>query len=353
MPKLFNSYFNIIKKYLPEKKLEFSVGLDIGNNFCKWVELIPSANSYEIIGAGSIPFANNDPAAALKSLKDKIQKPNEPLFAAVSGKGTLIRYIEMPRMSHTELMGAFLIEADKYFPFNTDQIYFDCHILDPKEKTKQMSVMAAAVRKEMVDQRLTVFKNAGLQPQLIGLNPIALANAYFVLDPDNPEMRDKAVAILDIGDVTSTLIISVNKMPRFTRDIFIGGKELTKRISNALGVSLEEAEKLKCQSAERRQEIISACESTLMNIVQEIRISFDYFLTERNVELGQILLTGGGALLEGMAQFISSNLELKVELWDPVKRLKISSKVSGEEIKKQNLQLSVALGLALYCYDHN
>lgn len=351
MPRLFNTYFEIIKKYLPEKKPQVSVGLDIGNNACKWVELCPTENSYQIMNAGSIPFNNGDPSSALQSLSRDLQKSGEPLYVSLSGKGTLIRYIELPRMSYNELIGAFSIEADKYFPFNVDQVYFDCYVLDPKEKTKQMAVMAGAVRKEMVDQRLTVIKNAGFQPQLIGLNPVALANAYHVLETENPEHKDKAIALLDIGDVTSTLMILVNKMPRFSRDIFIGGKELTKRISNALNMPIEAAEKLKCQPGDRRQEIINACESVLSSMIQEIRISFDYFISEKNIEISHVLLTGGGALMQGLDQFLSTNLEIKAQLWDPVSKLAVAPQAPKDVIQKYSAQLGVAVGLALYCYD--
>ena len=100
------------------------------------------------------------------------------------GKGTLIRYIDMPRMSLEDLKSSFDIEADKYFPFAQNQIYTDCFILDAKEKSKNMSVMAAAAKRELIDRRIKLLEELGMPVEFVGLNPIVLANALSVLGED-------------------------------------------------------------------------------------------------------------------------------------------------------------------------
>ncbi|MBU1996724.1 MAG: pilus assembly protein PilM, partial [Candidatus Omnitrophica bacterium] len=348
---LLNNYFGIIKKFLPDKPKGTAVGIDIGLNSCKLVEIKKENNEYELVSWATESSRKNGTAEAIKTLIAKLKKPPHTLYTAVFGKGTLIRYIDMPRMALDDMRNSFSIEADKYFPFSQDQIYTDCYILDGDKKSKQMAVMASAAKKEMIDQRTQLISSLGYQAEFIGLNPAALVNALnFSLDKED-EGKDEIVALLDIGESVSTFMIIANKSPRFTRDIFVGGTDFTKRISNTLGISLDEAEKLKCQPEKRVSEVRAACESTLMNIVQELRLSIDYFSTEKSKEVNKLLVTGGGSLLDGIIDVLGDNLEMEVASWNPLKALSVSPEINVDELNKKALQLGVAFGLALYEYD--
>jgi len=70
-------------------------------------------------------------------------------------------------------------------------------------------------------------------------------------------------------------MISVGNIPRFTRDIFVGGRDFTNNISHIKQVGMEEAEKIKCDPGDKAAEILHACDSTILDLVSEIRLSFD------------------------------------------------------------------------------
>ena len=337
----------IIKKFIPEKSVSPSVGLDIGIGSCKLVELMKSSNSYELLTWTVEPMKGDVPGT-IKKVLTHLKVPTKSLFTAVFGKGTLIRYIDMPRMSLEELRQSFLVEADKYFPFPKDQLYMDCYILDPTGSDKKMSVLVAVAKKEIIDERIKLLSDLGLQTNFIGINSVALANAFNVLNVAQQSDSSSVIAILDLGDAVSHLMILINHLPRFNRDIFVGGRHLTQEISSALGVNLQEAEALKCKPGNRAIEVLNACESNLMNLVSNLKLSFDYFITEKNTQISKLLLTGGAASLEGLDGFLAKNLEMTVEKWDPIPSLKIPSSIAMEELKKNAGKLGVALGLALY-----
>ncbi|MDO8581112.1 MAG: type IV pilus assembly protein PilM, partial [Candidatus Omnitrophota bacterium] len=272
-------------------------------------------------------------------------------FTAVSGKGTLIRYIEMPEMSLPELRDAFAIEADKYFPFAQDQIYTDCYILESDPKRKKMQVMVAAAKKELIDERVKLLTELGSQVEFIGINPIALANALNVLGFGEKEKENKVIALLDLGDAVSNVTIFVNRLPRFTRDIYVGGRDFSKRISNALGLSLDEAEALKKNPGEKKEQMLNACESSIGNMVQELRLSFDYFENEKNSDITHLLLTGGGCMLEGLSEHLEKTLEIKTSCWNLVDLLRVAPHINVNDLNQKSFKLGVALGLALYQYD--
>ena len=170
MRALLENYFNLIRRFIPSKSEETSIGLDIGAGDCKLVEVKKTGDAFELINWTIDPVKNGDVQGALRSVLEPLGALRKSIYTAVSGKGTLIRYIEMPRMSLGDLRNSFAIEADKYFPFAQDQIYTDCYILDPQGKGAQMSVMAAAVKKDIVDQRVQLLTHLGVQPDFIGIN---------------------------------------------------------------------------------------------------------------------------------------------------------------------------------------
>lgn len=354
MSNFLDRYFSLIKRFIPAKTEGSSVGLDIGSTDCKFVQIQKNANGFELLNWGVEPISQDNVDAALKKILDRLESPYAGVYTAVSGRGTLIRYVSMPRMSLDDLRNSFAIEADKYFPFAQDQIYTDCFILDPQGKDKSMSVMAAAVKKELIEQRIQLLTKRGIPVDFIGINPVALANGVYVLGAGTPAPGESAAALFDMGEAVSNLTVLVDKLPRFTRDIFIGGRDYTKMISNVLGVNAEEAEKLKRQPGGKSEQVIAACESALMNMIQELKLSFDYFTTERNCDIKRLLLTGGGSMLSGIESILAKSFDIKVDRWDPVSLLKLSETLSSdEELREHSIRLGVAVGLALYRYDRN
>jgi len=355
MNEMLEKYFTIVRNFLPETEVKPTIGLDLGSNSCKAVELTFKDGSYELLNWVIEPISSDGQAVAVKRLLEKFETEQKDIFTAVSGQGTLIRYIHMPRMPEDDLKKSFALEADKYFPFAQDQIYTDCVILEPKSKENKMLVLAAAAKKEIVDQRMQLLKSANIETDYIGLTPIAIINAFTTFkaaeQKTEPNVDKSAVpcaeAILELGDMLSNLIIIKGKVPLFTRSISAGGKEINQRISNILGVPEVETEQLKSHPEDQEQNLINACESVLSNLLNEVRLSFDYFVTEHNVPVTKIYLTGGTALLKGISGFFSQNLEMSVEQWDPLSPLRISPKISREDLSKNINRMGVALGLAI------
>ncbi|MCA9407876.1 MAG: type IV pilus assembly protein PilM [Candidatus Omnitrophica bacterium] len=350
MHPLLTSYFSFVRNLIYKQEEGCSVGIDLGTNECKLIELAKNGEDYLVVNAAVVPTAGEDLKPIIKKLLEHLSMPCKFLYASISGKGTLVRYINMPKMTLKDLKNSFNIEADKYFPFPQDQIYTDCFILNDSQKGNQMNVMAVAAKRELVDQRIKLLSELELPADFIGINAVANANVFHMLNK-SPVEENKAIAVLNLGQSLSSLTILEENLPKFNRDIFIGSIEITKRISNALGVSLEEAEILKQNPGERKEQISSVVESALMNIIQEIRLSFDYFSTEKNKEISAILLTGGGAKLENICPIFERNLEIKTSIWNPLSLIKKSPGITDDFISQNGCKFGVALGLALYHYD--
>ncbi|MCD4781483.1 MAG: pilus assembly protein PilM [Candidatus Omnitrophica bacterium] len=353
MSNILDGYFGLIRKLIPDQqKKVYSVGLDIGPAECKLVQLAKHADKIELVNWAIEPVIDGRLADTIQKIITSLDAVSKSVYTAISGKGTLIRFIEMPVMSIEDLRNSFALEADKYFPFAQEDIYTDCFILDPNPKGKMMNVMAASAKKELIDQRVKLLSELGYHVDFIGLNPIAQINIINMLDITEDDVsKDKAIAILDMGESVSNLTIVINKMPWFIRDIFIGGQDFTKRISNALGVALKEAEEIKKNPGAKKQAVSNACELATMNIIRELRLSFDYFSTEKDIPIDKLFLTGGGSMLQGVAETLEKNLGIEISCWNPLSSLSLPEDMPQEDINKKFLKLGVAIGLALYEYD--
>ncbi len=342
--RLLDQYLGLVNRLIPKPPAPAVIGIDIGTSSIKAVEL--ASGGLEIRRWAIEPLNGNDAKEALKRIAERLQFTNQLLFSAVFGKGTLIRYVDLPRMSLDELRKAYVFDLDKYFPFDPKSIYTDCSILDPEGKDKKMMVLLAAVKREIVDDRLKLFKEAGLELSGATINSIATANAFNRLGPP-VTASGKAKAVLDIGGSASCLMIFKDASPRFARDIFVGGQELTKKIANMMGVDTAQAETLKRQPGDKLGQIIEACDMPINNLITEIRLSLDYFVTEKNIQVDELFLSGGGCLLKGIESVFEKNLNLPVKIWNPISKVRLNAKTADKNIESYASQFGVALGLGL------
>ncbi len=344
--KLFDQYLLLVNRLIPKPLALPVIGIDIGTSSIKAVELGLAAGGVEIRHWAIEPLAGNDTKSALRKIGERLRFNNQLLVSAVFGKGTLIRYVDLPRMPLEDLRKSYIFDLDKYFPFDPKNIYTDCSILDPESKDKKMSVLLAAVKREMVDERLKLFKEAGLELNRVTINSIAIANAFNRLGPP-VTASGKAKALLDIGRSASCLMIFKNSSPRFTRDIFIGSQELTKKIANALGVDEAQAEAIKHQPGEKLAQVIEACEMPINNLITEVRLSMDYYMTEKNIQVDELFLGGGGSLFKGIEGVFEKSLGLPVKIWNPLGSVRLNAPEASGDIQTYAAQFGVALGLGL------
>jgi type IV pilus assembly protein PilM len=345
-------YFSLIKKYLPSGSLESSVGLDIGARRCKAVELTRTQKGFKILNWVTEPIQNGDTASCLKKILEKIGQDSREIYTAISGQGTLIRFIKMPRMPMAQLKDSLRLEADKYFPFPSSDIYMDCQILeDDKIKDNKMAIMVAVAKKDIIKERLSLLSSLNLQNHFVGLNAVAISNAVIEFQNNKQEQmlgkEKEAFAMIDIGETKTTVVIFRDHAPRFTREIGIGGKDLTQKIMGLLGCNLQQAEELKAKPGDRSDEIFSACQPVLLGLVSEIRLSFDYFSSEDGSQVSKLFLTGNTADFAKTKDFFAKELEVSADIWKPSVDLEFAEHLSPEAFFANINQLSIALGLSV------
>lgn len=325
----------------PKEKI--SLGLDIGASAVKLVKLKISKEKVELCGF-AIEAYQDDLGSVLKRAiqAQDTQKVN----LSVSGPATIIRYAYFPKMNSSELKQALKFEAQKYIPFSMDEINLDACILNPDAPESKMLVLLAAVKKDFMNQRMNLLKDAAVKVNVVDIDSLALINAFnFSYSQEN---SGKGIALLNIGAIGSNLSILEDSIPRLSRDINIGGKNFTQKIAEILSLDFKSAEELKLNpDKEKTGKVAAVSEAMLTKLAAEIRTSFDYYESQSSFSVGKIFLSGGGSLYSGLKDTLSSLLGMAVECWDPFKQVIISDGIDAQKIKLRAGQLAVALGLGL------
>ena len=322
------------------------IGVDIGTAQIKVVNIKSSKDQIELIGFDIEP-SKLELGETLKRLLNN--QPGLPVNISVSGQQSVIRYVLFPRMSSSELRQALKFEAQKHIPFSVSEVNLDGYILKDNLPDNKMLVLVAAVKKDLVNQRLKLVEGAGYRVGLVGVDSIALVNLFNFNYPFIPSEGNNTVALLNIGASISNLNILDEGIPRFSRDIHISGNTFTQKVADILSIEFMEAEKLKITpELDKLNKIKAAVESALINLAGEIRASFDYYESQGASMVEKIFLSGGSAKLTGLKDKLEHFLNIEVEEWEPLRRLKIASSVDLPKLKVVQGELAVALGLALH-----
>jgi len=336
---------NIFSKIkLPKVKEKFSIGLDIGTQSVKCVKLKMN-NAIELVSF-ELEEGQLDPTDVLKKIKHT--QDADLVNISFCGSSTVIRYVNFLRMNKTELKQALKFEAQKYIPFSLNEVNLDAEILKNDLPENKMLVLIAAIKKELIQQRLTTLENVGLKPSIIDIDSIALINAFNFNYPKIEVPENKSICLLNIGATISNVNILDNGVPRLSRDIHSAGANFTKKLMDIFELDFKAAEELKINpDPERANKIKADIESVLTNLAAEIRTSFDYYESQNSSSVVKIFLSGGGSKISGLTEMLAISLGIPVEPWDAFKQIKIPDGIDAQKLKNFSGQFNVAVGLAL------
>lgn len=330
-----------LKRKKHSSKSQYTIGLDIGTSAVRMVKL---------------KFEGDTAELADFAIKGKIKEISAELDGrkvntALSGPSALIRYVQFPRMSAPELKQALKFEAQKHIPFSVSELYLDAFILKPEMPDNKMLVLLVAIKKEIVNQRLEIMKSEGLRIEVLDFDSIALVNAFNFSYGDEPEVKDRTIALLNIGASFSNLNILEGSIPRMSRDIHAAGNNLTQKIMDIFSVDHTTAEYLKRNpDPEKASRIATLAEAALTDIASEVRTSFDFYESQSSSAVSKIFLSGGASIGPTVREMITNVLGLEVDTWDPLKKIVVSERLKEKKVQEAAHELAVAVGLALRGY---
>lgn len=336
------------------------IGLDIGSRFLKALQVKDTPKGFVVEHFGMIPIEPElivdgsilDSLRVVESIKKLVQETRtrgKDVTISVSGHSSvIIKRITLPEMTEEELQESIRFEAEQYIPFDIDDVNLDFHILGSTETAGQMEVLLVAVKKDKVNEYVSVVQEAGLKPQIVDVDAFALENAYEINYDIEPERN---VALINVGASRINMNILKGGISVFTRDSSIGSNIQTEAVQKELGLTYEESERLKRgESVEgvALEEADAIIQSSSDDIINEITRSLDYFKgTFMHENVHKIMLTGGCTRVKDFVSRLAEMTGIEVEVLNPFANIEIGKNVDKELIRDSAPQMAIALGLAV------
>jgi type IV pilus assembly protein PilM len=209
-----------------------------------------------------------------------------------------------------------------------------------------MQVLLVAAKRDMITAHADLLREAGLRPAVIDVDSFAVQNA---LETSYDFAANEIVALINLGAEMTNVNIVQNGVPHFTQDLSLGGNNFAEAIQKQFGVSQAEA-----QAAIRGEEVPPfPIEAVVASAAEDLSLAIErsivYLKTSADTErITRMLLSGGGARIPHLADFLANRHKVPVEIADPLKRIEFSPDLFGDR-KPETISplLTVGVGLAL------
>ena len=353
-------------------KKDFIIGLDIGTSSIKIAQFIKGQGGLRLLRADLKEIASSPSAprndgqkkivSTLKDLFKGINVKKSTVIASINCPMTAIKKAVVPHMPKAELRRAIALEAKSYFPFPVSGALLDFEIIgDVEEKgVKKYEIMVTTSPRETVDKYLSILNEAGIKPASLIPCTYALQNLH--------AGEGRVNCFVDIGERYTESVIFKGRELVFSRKIPVAGGDFTKAMTGVLvsdkgriELSLEEAEKIKREVGIPQQgepgmiddkistvQILSMQRPLLEQLAKEIDRCLDYYRdSAEGGKIDSVVLFGGGAMLRGLPEFLSAELEMEVKVGNSLDGIEIKSGAMSEAVSRQAASLSSAVGAAL------
>ncbi len=215
-----------------------------------------------------------------------------------------------------------LAEAEQFLPLPLRDCYYDFVPLGSADN--QQEILFVAARRGLVHQYLEVFSAAGLLA--IAFEPESWSLARALVRHGMLE-RGQTVLVIDLGARTTNAHLVWRGAVAGSFTIPLAGEHLTQAVAAALKLPPAEAEAKKNflglrGDSREGQAVTAALLPVLQPLINELNRYLEYARVQRHLTVSQAVLTGGTALLPGIAGYLAPHLGLPVKLGNPLARLR-------------------------------
>jgi type IV pilus assembly protein PilM len=341
----------------PLRRQESYVAIDIGSSSIKMLEVRTSTDHLELLNWGAIPTPAaaiqsnmvSEPervAEAVKALLDAKGVRSKKAVTAVPGPAVMIKRVTLPAQGPQETENTIMLEAGNFIPEELDNVNLDYQVIDTRSE-KEMEVLLAAAKKDIVSSYAETLRAAGLLPVVVDVDYFALDNLY---ELNYDAVPGQVVALVNIGARYSSINILKGGRSVFTGDVPVGGRDITEALTRDLGVSAEEAEHLKTGKGGNgidAEQLNMALAPAVDALIEEIHYALSFFWTAATDERIDLLyLSGGAAQTPELAQRLAERIEAPVEITDPFSRITLSPALDAAALQRRASEFAVALGLS-------
>jgi type IV pilus assembly protein PilM len=333
-----------------------TIGLDIGSGLIKVAVIDHSKRVPELVRITVTPLLADaivegevmDPGIVAEAIQAALAAAGvttKAVVTAVGGRDVIIKKIQIERVKEQQARELMRWEAEQHVPFDMESVELDVQILDPDADGLEMSVLLVAAKRELIESKMRMLTDAGLEPAAVDVEAFALHNAF---ELNHPDAMNGVVGLLNIGhDVTNVNILD-DGVPLLTRDLTVGARRFREDLQRERGLSADEAQAL-IQGYDRSPHL----DSVIENRGEEIAVGIERaaaFLAQnaRAKQMRSIYTCGGGSRIPGLNEMLAKRLKVTVQQANPLANLSVRNGALASLVTDEIAPLlMLPIGLAL------
>jgi type IV pilus assembly protein PilM len=309
-----------------------TVGLDIGSGLIKVAVVDHSKKEPELTKVAVQPLQEDaivegevmDPGVVAEAIQTALKAAGastKHVVTAVGGRDVIIKKISIERAKEQQARELMRWEAEQHVPFDMESVELDFQILDPDAEGLEMSVLLVAAKRELVDSKVRVLTDAGLQPAIVDVDAFALHNAF---ELNYPDAMQGMVALVNIGHDVTNINILEEGVPILTRDLTLGTRHLREALQKERGLGVEESQAL-LQGFDRSPHVDAVSESRGEEIAVGVEraVAFIASNTRGGATIRALYACGGGARVPGLVEVLGARLRIESHLANPLTALSV------------------------------
>lgn len=321
------------------RKNERIAGLEIDTSEIRAVVMEKSGRQLNLIGVGktSLPeyavldgFIHDQEALvmALRRLWNNASLGTHRVVLGIANQGVVIRSATITRVPPEKVAQTVRYQAQDFLPMAVNDAVVSHVVLGEKQGPEGpvLDLLLIAAKKDMVNSYITALAGAGLKAVGVTVTPLAVSEIAA------GKSEQEAIAVINISNGTTSVIVKTGGVPRFARIIPTGLKDAAAERGGSIDALLASIA------------VDDMPSGWLNSLVNDIRSSLTYYQAQyASNPLENLILAGKGARLIGLSEYLQDQLGLSVELMKPLSKV---SEVKAD-IRNEAPDYAACIGLAL------
>ena len=298
-------------------------------------------------------------ASALSEFFSRHDMPRKGVRLGVANSRIGVRPFEIAGVTdERQLENAIRFRAQELLPIPLEEAVIDHHVLEQKTDDTGATVwrvLLVVAHRGLIDGYVAACRKAGIDLAGIDLEAFGLLRA---LAQPRDGADPAALVAVSLGHERSTLAVSDWTFCEFTRVLEWGGASMNAAIAKVLEISPREADRIKrtltlgsapapadSVPSEKDKAVVDAVRRELQTFARELVSSLQFYQGQPgSLPISEIVITGGTAMMAGLAEELQGLIRVGVRVGDPTQRLRVASTVDQLESVGA---ATVAIGLGI------
>ncbi len=319
------------------------IGLDVGHHSVRVVRVERAGDGVSVKTAESmrLPLDDSDKTDVIKKWLSQVGGLSGSTFVvALCGQSIMFQPFALVPNDPRTFEQAVEMEVARFSELASETMAHGFQALSEEERERRMLV--AMARPDAVDAVLGLAR----EMRFFVVDVVPVATALFNSGVVSGDIGEEPCIIADIGHQATEIAIGTKSSLMFARSFAGGGQLFTDAVERASGVGARQAETVKMDEGllggGPDEDTIAALTEAADMWVAEVETCLSVYrgsYPEDEEQPTKLVLSGGGAALQGLAQYAESKLDIKVVL---------SEGLPGEygDVEPREFMIAAGLGIS-------